>query len=273
MSPQPPLILLTNDDGIDSPGLWTAAAALAPLGDVRVAAPMAQCTSVGRGMPPSYSGRIERRTHLVAGQPWTAYAVDGSPALTVQHAALELLPRRPDLVVAGINFGENIGSGVTVSGTVGAAMEGASLGVPALAVSLQTDPAYYYNHSHEVDFSVAGHFTHYFAQRLLAQPLPPDVDVLKVEVPERATPATPWRMTRLSRTRYYIPVKPQRTDLSQPGRLQAENRLEPDRLEPDSDVKVLVVDGEVAVTPLSLDLTSRVSLGVVGQLLNGAGPA
>ena len=54
------------------------------------------------------------------------------------HAVLEILPRKPDLVVSGINYGENVGSGVTVSGTVGAALEAAGLGIPALAVSLET---------------------------------------------------------------------------------------------------------------------------------------
>jgi len=261
------LILLTNDDGVDSPGLWAGAAALAPLGEVVVVAPMTQCTSVGRAMPPTYSGCIERRTISLNGSTWHAYAVDASPALAVQHAALEILPRRPDLVVAGINFGENVGSAVTVSGTVGAAMEGASLGVPALAVSQETDPAHYYTHSGNVDFAAAAHFTHFFARLLLTRPLPFDVDVLKVEVPQGATPQTPWRMTRLSRTRYYLPVKPQRADLSAPGRITAHNRLELEILEPDSDVYALVVDRCVAVTPLSLDLTSRVSLSELTERL------
>jgi 5'-nucleotidase len=261
------LILLTNDDGVDSPGLWAAASGLAPLGELVVVAPLAQCTSVGRAMPPTYSGRIERRTIGLNGSTWNAYAVDASPALAVQHAALEILPRRPDLVVAGINFGENIGSAVTASGTVGAAMEGASLGVPALAVSQETDPTHYYTHSGEVDFAAAAHFTQLFARRLLAQPLPFDVDLLKVEVPIGATPQTPWRLTRLSRTRYYLPVKPQRTDFSQPARVTAINRLQLEVLEPDSDVHALVVDRCVSVTPLSLDLTSRVSLDELAERL------
>ncbi|MDW8325219.1 MAG: 5'/3'-nucleotidase SurE [Anaerolineales bacterium] len=261
------LILLTNDDGVESPGLWAAAASLKPLGEVVIVAPMTQCTSVGRAMPPTYSGRIERRTFSVNGSMWHAFAVDASPALAVQHAALEILPRQPDLVVAGINFGENIGSAVTVSGTVGAAMEGASLGVPALAISQETDPAHYYTHSTDVDFTAAAHFTQLFARLLLTRPLPFDVDLLKVEVPLGATPQTPWRLTRLSRTRYYLPVKPQRSDLLQPGQITAINRLEPERLEPDSDVYALVVDRCVAVTPLSLDLTSRVSLKELAERL------
>jgi 5'-nucleotidase len=263
------LILLTNDDGIDSPGLWAAAHALAPLGAVTVVAPQAQCTSVGRSMPATHTGVIEVREFSLNGARWIGYAADATPALAVMHAMLEILPRRPDLVVAGINYGENIGSAVTASGTVGAAMEGADFGVPALAVSQETGPEYYHSHSHDIDFAAAAHFTRFFAQKLLRQPLPADVDVLKVDVPLGATPATPWRMTRLSRTRYYLPVKPQRAHLGEPGRIRAVNRLDPERVEPDSDVNVVVAEKLVSVTPLSLDLTSRVSLAALGSLLNG----
>jgi len=74
----------------------------------------------------------------VNGKNWTVHAVGGTPAQAVLHAVLEILPRKPDLVVSGINYGENVGSGVTVSGTVGAALDAAGLGIPALAVSLET---------------------------------------------------------------------------------------------------------------------------------------
>lgn len=264
---QPKLILLTNDDGIGSPGLWAAAGALEPLGQVVVAAPKNQCTSVGRSMPPGFSGRIETLTMTVNGRLHTAYAVDGTPALAVQHALLELLPRAPDLVVAGINYGVNIGSGVTISGTIGAALEAASWRLPALAVSQDTDPRHHYSHSDEVDFSGAAHFTGYFAERLLDRPLPPDVDILKVDVPLGATPQTAWAMTRVSRTRFYFPVQAARADLSQPGPLGYRVQLEPDRLEADSDVQA-VANGLVAVSPLSLDLTSRVDLAGLARLVD-----
>jgi 5'-nucleotidase len=259
------LILLTNDDGIGSPGLWAAARVLQTLGAVVVAAPKNQCTSVGRSQPTQSTGRIEMLNLDSAGP---AYAVDGTPAQAIQHALLEILPRSPDLVVAGINYGDNIGSGVTASGTVGAALEAASFGLPALAISLDTDPQYHYSHSADVDFSGAAFFTGYFAERLLARRLPLDVDVLKVDVPRAATPQTPWEMVRLSRTRFYFPIQPARRDLSAPGPLDYQIRLEPERLEPDSDVRA-VLNGVVAVTPLSLDLTSRVDLADLGRVLRG----
>jgi len=115
-------ILLTNDDGIDSPGLWAAAEYLAPLGFVTVVAPRQQWSGAGRSLPIQTEGRITLQQLTVAGQPWKAYAVDGSPAQAVLHALVELMPAYPDLIVAGINYGENVGSGVTISGTIGATL-------------------------------------------------------------------------------------------------------------------------------------------------------
>ena len=260
-------ILLTNDDGIGSPGLWAAAAALAPLGFVTVAAPRQQWSGAGRSLPFQSEGRITIQEMQVEGQNWQAYAVDGTPAQAVLHAIMELLPAYPDLIVAGINYGENVGSGVTISGTIGATLEGASFGIPGLAVSLETDPSFHRTHSTDVNFATAAHFAAYFAARLLRQPRPPDVDILKVEVPEKASPATPWRVTRLSRTRYYLPQKPTRANLGDQARVGYVRQIEPERVEPDSDVRALM-DGVVSVTPLSLDLTSRVDLPAVQALFS-----
>lgn len=252
-------ILLTNDDGVHSPGLWAAAHALSALGRVTVAAPWEQATAAGRSLSAHSTGRIHLETVRVQDIIWQAYGIEGTPAQVVQHALLELMPAPPDLLVSGINYGENVGSGVTISGTVGAALEAASFGIPALAVSLEMDIEHHTTHSAEVDFSAAAFFTHKFAQQFLDWPFPPEVDVFKVEVPRAATPHTPWRITRLSRTRYYEPIKPARANLHDPGKMGYRRALEPDKIEPDSDVRALLEE-VVSVTPLSLDLTARVNL-------------
>lgn len=253
-----PQILLTNDDGIHSPGLWAAAEALAPLGFVHVVAPREQYTSTGRSLPRSSDGIITPQILNVHGKDWTVYAVGGSPAQTVLHGVLEIIQATPDLVVSGINYGENIGSGVTVSGTVGAALEAATLGIPALAMSLQTDPKDHFSLSSEVDFTTAAHFTYIFAQKMLRLKMPFDVDVIKVDVPSNATPQTPWVITRQSRERYYYPRPSEKRNPQDPGKVRYEIHIELDNPEPDSDLRAVMIDQVVSVTPLSFDLTSRI---------------
>ncbi len=264
-----PQILLTNDDGIDSRGLWAAAEALSALGFVTVCAPREQYSGAGRSMPHRSDGVLSEEEVTIHGLTWKVYAVGGSPAQAVQHGILELMPSRPDLVVAGINHGENLTVSVTISGTVGAALEGASFGVAAMAVSLEMPQEYTFTNPEGIDFTAAGHFTALFAEMLLrGQPLQ-DIDLFKVDIPSDATPDTPWRVTRLSRSKYYVPVSPGRERLSDSAPVGYEISLRPEELEPDSDVYALRVAREVSLTPMSLDLTSRVDLAEFGRRLRG----
>lgn len=264
-----PQILLTNDDGIQSPGLWTAAKALSELGFVNVVAPRDQYSGAGRSMPVHSDGMIHQRSLHVNGKDWPVFAVGGTPAQAVLHAVLEILPEKPTLAVSGINYGENLGSGVTVSGTVGAALEAAALGIPALAMSLETGREYHLSYSDEIDFSAAGYFTAYFGRMLIEKKLPPDVDVLKVDVPSNASPETPWQITRLSNLPYFEPVPPERESIDQPGRVDYRVISDPSINPADTDVYALRVKRIVSVTPISLDLTSRVSLDELENHLRG----
>lgn len=260
-------ILLTNDDGIQSPGLWAAASSLSELGYVHVTAPRDQYSGAGRSLPKTSDGLIHSQIMHVNGNDWTVYAVGGSPAQAVLHAVLEILPQRPELVVSGINYGENLGTGITISGTIGAALEAASLGIPALAVSLETEVHYHLSYSHDVDFSAASYFASFFGQLLLDRRMPPDVHVLKVDIPSGATPKTPWEITRLSHKRYFQPMPPKRESWDKPGIVGYRLTGDPTQDTVDSDVYALRVKKVVSVTPLSLDLTSRVDLGELNELL------
>lgn len=266
-------ILLTNDDGIRSPGLWAAASALSEIGFVHVAAPREQYSGAGRSMPSTSDGIIQEHIIQVNGQNWKVYSVGGTPAQTVLHAVLEILPRYPDLVVSGINYGENLGTGVTISGTVGAALEGAALGIPSLAISLETEPQYHLSYATHIDFGVAAYFARYFSRLLLSCTLPFDVDVLKVDVPSNATLQTPWELCGLSRKKYYEPLRPKRRSWSQPGRLEYRLARDAGEAVEGTDAYVMRVKRCVAVTPLSLDLTSRVEMAQLEQCLRSAIPA
>lgn len=262
-----PLILLTNDDGFYSRGLKAAAEALIDLGDLIIVAPREQQTGMGRSLPFRYDGALYREDFEVKGQPIPAFSILGSPAQAVLHGALEVCPRLPDLVVSGINYGENLGTIITLSGTIGAALEGANLGIPALAVSLEMPREYHTKLCPEVDFTAASHFTRFFARIMLKMPRLYDVDILKVDIPGDATPDTPWRITRLSRQRYFHPKPRPRSSLEDRAPMDYEIRFDPANLEPDSDIYAVTIERVVSVTPLSLDLTSRIALDELQSIM------
>ncbi len=265
-----PKIFITNDDGIHSPGLHAAVKAVMHLGEMTVAAPATQQTGMGRSFSGNMSAPLEPVNYVIDGQKITAFQYEGSPALVVQHGLNVLFPaQRPDLLISGINYGENLGTNVTVSGTIGAALEGAGFGIPSMAVSLETEEGHYFHYSDQ-EWDVAGHFLAMFAKSLLTQTLPVDVDVLKIDVPDTATIDTPWRMTRVSRTRYHSPFLKNPSPESVPKDTTIRITVDHDALEVDSDIHALVVDRFVSVTPLSLDLTSRTNFQELYKLLSTA---
>lgn len=262
-----PLILLVNDDGILSPGLAASAAALDPLGDLLIVAPREQQSGMGRSMPGSTTGSLIEMTVSAYGHTWKAYSADASPAQAVQHAVLELADRQIALAVSGINYGENVGSGITVSGTVGAALEAAAHGIPSLAVSLQTEISQHVNNDDSVDFEAAIHFTRLFAARWLCSERLPDVDAIKIDIPQHATSQTPWQITRVERRAYFRPVRPQRVGLEDEAPIGYE--VSPDAgVDQDTDAAVLRA-GVISVTPLSLDITSRIRPDSVRAVFDG----
>jgi 5'-nucleotidase len=262
-----PLILLTNDDGIQSPGLHAAVEAVRDLGELFIVAPSRQQTGAARSYPPIHDTGLHPINLSIHGQDISAYHLDASPAQSVILGLLELANRKPALCISGVNFGENLGGITTVSGTIGAAVEAAVSGIPALAVSLETTREYYYAPSDKVDFSTAVWFTRHFAALMLKKQMPEDVDILKVDIPADATPQSSWRITRVSRQRYQfpLPLDPQKPE---GGYLfDYDIQIDWQTLEPDSDIQALAGDRLVAVTPLSIDITSRTDFGALRKIL------
>ncbi|MCX6568850.1 MAG: 5'/3'-nucleotidase SurE [Candidatus Aminicenantes bacterium] len=125
-------ILVTNDDGIEAPGILALAEALVPLGTVTVAAPRDPRSGVSHGVTSDRPIRVVESER----QGMTWFAIDALPATCVRLALEKLVPVRPDIVVSGINRGENLGTVTFYSATVAGAREPAFLGVPAIAVNL-----------------------------------------------------------------------------------------------------------------------------------------
>lgn len=165
-----------------------------------------QQTSSARSRPAKdgKDGRVFRRTIDYQGRGWEGYAVNTTPAVAVDHGILELFNRPVSLAVSGINYGANVGTCVTVSGTVGAALQAAEHGIPAIAISLELkekEPDVY-TLDGAIDFSAAVHFLSYFAERALKHDLSEDVDVLKIEIPADAAEGTHWIVARQNRFVY-----------------------------------------------------------------------
>ena len=234
-------ILLTNDDGINAPGLKALAAELADFGTISIVAPSREQS----GAAQSLTLRQPIICHKMGEREW---AVDGTPADAVIVALHRLLPEPPDLVISGINFGANLGENVYYSGTVGAAREGALHHIPSLAVSLCSKAA-------DLNFDTAARIARSAAEQVLKEGLPDQV-LLNINVPE------PWKggvkFTRQSK-------KITRNQLSEGqdprGRVYYwlfEQRIDKD-VAPDSDYAAIFA-GAVSITPLHLDPTDTKSL-------------
>ena len=150
-------ILVTNDDGVHSDGIHALARALARLGKVIVVAPHIEASAIGHALTLRRPLRMERLREDV-------YEVDGTPTDCVNVAITQLYSTPPDLVVSGINKGYNLGDDVTYSGTVSGALEGALLGIPSIAVSLERTAEY--------DFTVAAEAAATVAEAVLERGLP-----------------------------------------------------------------------------------------------------
>jgi 5'-nucleotidase len=234
-----PLVLVSNDDGIHSPGLAALAGALATLGEVVIVAPDREQSACSHALTLHRPLRIDQ---IGDGR----YVVDGTPTDCVNLAINGILPRRPALVVSGINKGANLGDDVTYSGTVSAAMEGTLLGVPSIAVSLIG--------RHDFVFDAAATFARRLADWVLLRGLPADT-LLNVNVPQPrgATPRGVQR-TRMGRRRYGDAIVEKVDPRGRKYYWIGGEEL--DFVEEEGTDFYAVRQGLISVTPIHLDLTN-----------------
>ena len=236
-------VLLTNDDGFDSEGLQAARAALAKVGEVAVVAPDRNWSAAGHNRTMDKPLRVAN-VRLPDGA--AAFVTDGTPSDCVSLAVLGVLERRPDVVVAGINKGPNLGDDITYSGTVAAAMEGALAGIPSIAISL-TD---YF----EWDFTYAADFAARLAMAVYDHGLPPGV-LLNVNVP--ALPAGEVKgveITRLGK-RIYRDMLIRREDPFGRPYYWLGGEVPRGVAEQGTDMWA-IGEARISITPIHLDLTN-----------------
>ncbi len=250
-------LLVTNDDGIDSPTLLPLAAALAELGTVRVVVPHRERSWIGKAISRFDRVRVERTARAGVAM----HAVHGTPADCVSLGVHALFEDPPDLVVSGINLGLNYGTAfVFSSGTVGAAFEAALAGVPSIAFSMAIPSDAYGLAGADRAALLGPRCEHAAATALaitcsvIARGFPAAVDVLSVNMPAEVTPATPRRLTRVTRARYGALFSP-----TADGTYQHRFRsYAPIEACPDGDIET-VGGGMVSIAPMRLDLNTPVS--------------
>jgi 5'-nucleotidase len=243
-----PQILVTNDDGYRSEGIHALAAALAPLGEVTVVAPMDEASAIGHALTLRRPLRLEHMGTNV-------WAVDGTPTDCVNLAVTHVLKTRPDIVVSGINKGWNLGDDVTYSGTVAGALEGALLGIPGLAVSQAFTRSAY-------DFSHAAAAAAMLVDQMFQRPLPAWT-FLSVNMPKGLPKG--FRTTVQAKRNHITQITERHDPKGRPYYWIEEGQDEwapHDR----SDYQA-VRDGFISVTPLHPDLTAHQALGDVDALL------
>ena len=179
-------ILISNDDGVFAPGILAAKQAVEDLANVVVVAPDENNSSVGRRLSLFKHLKVES-CELADGS--EAYSVSGSPADSVVVGATYVMDERPDLVITGINQGVNISCDITSSGTVCAAFEAVSLGIPAIAVSLFMDPKTSFKQDEngecyvDYDFTLTKKVLHDLVLKIINDGFPEGVDLFNLNVP------------------------------------------------------------------------------------------
>ncbi len=237
-----PRILVSNDDGIHSPGLSALVEALEPLGEITVVAPDRERSASGHAMS------LHRPLRLVEHAP-RRFACDGTPTDSVYLGVHHVLAgKRPNLVVSGFNLGSNMGDDITYSGTLAAAFEGTICKIPSIAISLEGSSPW--------RFEPAQSFARALAKTVLDRGLPPGL-LLNVNIP----PGSPssYRITRQGRRRYGEAIEVRKDPRG--GSyfwIGGSGKEHEDIL--GSDCNAVIDDAVISVTPLHLDLTAEKAL-------------
>jgi 5'-nucleotidase len=242
-------ILVSNDDGIHAIGLKILAKVLEPVGEVTVIAPLTEMSAASHALTLHHPLRVKEVGDRT-------YAVEGTPTDCVLLAVKEFLNDKPDLVVSGINQGPNLGEDIIYSGTVAAAMEGAILGIPSMALSLAS---WTYD-----DFGASADLAARLAHELLGQDLP-ERFLINVNVPP--VPKDEIRGIRCTRlgNREYDDVFIKKTDPRGRDYYWIGGNEPNWAPSPDSDFSA-VSEGYVSMTPILMDLTDYSQMGFLEGL-------
>jgi 5'-nucleotidase len=269
-------VLLTNDDGIGAEGLHAARRALAKLEnvEVHVIAPDSNRSATARSITTRSPLSVKE---VEFGDGARGFATDGTPVDCVRFAELGLLGERPDLIVSGINHGSNLGDDITYSGTVAAAFEGIILGIPAVAISQQSEKREMdFKMGRSFDFELAAGFLAGLVRQLAGTGMA-DGTLININCP--AGKPSGVEVTHLGKRLYNDELKLVGEDSEDGRRRYQIYGFEPSFEDEEGSDFSAIAHGRISVTPVHFDLTDRSGMDglrgwdLAGMLARAAGAA
>ena len=246
-------ILVSNDDGYRAPGLSAMVEAVSDFGKVTVIAPNQDRSGASNSLTLTVPIRVEQIENGY-------FVCSGTPTDCVHLGITGLMPQEPDMIISGINNARNLGDDVLYSGTVGAAMEGRFLGLPAIAVSLAGDDP--------IHFDTAGNVVRQLLEKMLQAPLSPST-ILNINVPDLPRDQiSGWQATRLGGRDRACPAIRARDPVGKDIYWIGAAGVEQDA-GPGTDF-FAIAQGYVSITPLTADMTDRTRLAELDEWLGGA---
>ena len=246
-------ILVSNDDGYRAPGLSAMVEAVSDFGKVTVIAPNQDRSGASNSLTLTVPIRVEQIENGY-------FVCSGTPTDCVHLGITGLMPQEPDMIISGINNARNLGDDVLYSGTVGAAMEGRFLGLPAIAVSLAGDDP--------IHFDTAGNVVRQLLEKMLQAPLSPST-ILNINVPDLPRDQiSGWQATRLGGRDRACPAIRARDPVGKDIYWIGAAGVEQDA-GPGTDF-FAIAQGYVSITPLTADMTDRTRLVELDEWLGGA---
>ena len=255
------LFLITNDDGVNAIGLQELVKAVSSFGNIVVIAPNTQQSGKGKSVTYTKPLRLQPEIYYTKKENINVYSIDGTPADSViigQKVCESLYAKQPDLILSGINSGDNTSiHALFTSGTCAAALEGGILGIPSLAFSLEVpDGEMFENSTKSINkFQIAAKYACQIIKHIIDNPLPSELKVLNINFPYTVTMETKKKFVKLCPVKYIdeaIEAKDPRgtTVFWQWGKTRP-------NLPPNTDSYVLLEEKLITITPISLNLGDR----------------
>lgn len=255
MSENKKLVMVTNDDGIQSNGIISLAKAIRKYADVMIVGPEQPQSATALSLTFHKPLRVSK----VRIEDLECYAVSGSPGDSVMIGVNNILPRRPDLVASGINYGDNVTfQDVLASGTVAAAIEASIMGIPAIAFSMEVrEDVMFSSEYSDINFSKPAAIAAEIVTDLIENGMPEGIDLLNVNFPSSVGPNTKIELTYIEKRKYKDRVTVRKDPRGRPYYWLWGERLS--SFQKNSDAYAVHVERAISISPIVLNLSGPIA--------------